>query len=737
MADGDALGVLEPLRQLRMEWAEPALAAMMAEALSSLGRCEEAIACLQEDITQGVANHWTYYHLGHHLATLWRIEEAAAAFRCCHAMQGWSASQERGYVLSHDYISGHIANWQYWFSKVITTAPIRILEIGSWEGGSTLWLLDHVVGPRGGSLTSIDPWENSPEDMHLQPLGQTAEGLFDANVARTGLGQYVSKVRGRSQDALPMLEPESFDLIYIDGVQEAQGVIQDAIHAHRLLDQGGYLLFDARTQHGTDAAQNKLEAINFFCRTFNTDYRTLHRGEQVLLQRQGVHKLPDRLLLILGMHRSGTSALSGALCQQGLCGPQQAVPASPSNPTGHWEPSPIVALHEELLRTAGSSWDDPMAMTALELSSDQTEHKQKLQEALQASFPQWRPGQVAVVKDPRQCRLQPLWNGLIEQQQLQVAVILMVRHPLAVAQSLQRRDQLPLERSLLLWLEHTLEAEKHTREQRRCVVAYEQLLRNPEETLEGCVRLVGLEEQIKFEGETWIQPDLNHEAPAQDKTNGDPNESGGLLELALEVYQRLEAIHGSWPDHNLQQQLDLAHAQWRQHVERLSNQSSRHEMVQLFWEPAWGGGFSEDHAVRASVAVTRGLAAVTLPLSEAATAPLALRLDPSEQPGLIQLKHVALLGAGGQVLWEGQHNALTPANPQTAILENGDIVAGDADPSLLLAVPATVLQQLNENCSLKLEARWQPLNSTLAQQLLAISKSPAMERVGTTQHPDE
>jgi hypothetical protein len=471
-------------------------------------------------------------------------------------------------------------------------------------------------------------------------------------------------------------------------------VIQDAIHAHRLLAKGGYLLFDARSSQGMDEAQNKLEAINFFCRTFNADYRELHRGEQVLLQRDPPKLLPDHLLLILGMHRSGTSALSGALCQKGLCGPQHPIPATPSNPTGHWEPSAIVALHDELLRAADSSWDDPMTMTTLEMITAQPELRNELLEALQASFPHWKPGQVALVKDPRQCRLQPLWNGLIEQHQLKVSVILMVRHPLAVAQSLHRRDQLSLERSLLLWLEHTLEAEKNTRGYRRCVVVYEQLLRDPEGTLQGCLDLVGLAGQVKPEDEPWIQPALNHGDPARVAANGDTPENGDLVELTLEVYQGLAAIHGSEPDPDLQRRLDRAHEQWQQRVERLIKQSSRHEMVQLFWEPSSGGGFSEDHTVRASVAVMRGFAAVTLPLSPGARAPLALRLDPSEQPGLIQLKRVSLLGAQGQTLWEGDHNALTPVNSNTAVLENGSILAGDADPALLLKVPGSVLQQL-------------------------------------------
>ncbi len=713
LAAGDAEGVLAPLRALRQEWPEPALATVLADALAQLGRGEEAVACLQADIEAGVTNHWTFNSLGHLLANQWRITEAAGAFRRCHGLQGWSASEERGYFLTHDFISGHIGTWGLWFAELIRTAPIRILEVGSWQGGSTLWLLDHVIGPRGGSITCVDPWEGSTERAFLEPLGLTLEGLFDANVARTGLAERVHKIRGRSQEVLPTLEPGSFDFIYIDGAHAAQAVLQDAVYAHRLVAPGGFLLFNNPLDPCVDPPQHPGQAIDFFCRTFAADYRELDRGAQVLLQRQGPEMLPERLLLVLGMHRSGTSALSGALCQQGLCAPSDPEPASPANPTGHWEPQAILACHEALLAEAGTSWDDPLAPVERWTSTALAEHGQALEQALRTSFPQRRAGQVALVKDPRQCRLQPLWNALIARQKLQVAVVLMLRHPLAVAQSLQRRDQLPRDRSLLLWLAHTLEAERHTRDHRRCVVVYEQLLRDPEGTLQACLELVGLEEQAPHALGPWIQAGLNH-AEASGAEVGD----GALLELALGVYQRLAVLHGSAPDPGLCQWLDQAHGQLQERLQTLSHQSSRREMVQLFWEPATGGGFSEEHAVRASVAVTRLLAAVTLPLPKAATAPLALRLDPAEQPGLIQLRRLALLNAEGQTLWEGQQAELTPANPQTAVLENGDVVAGDADPVLLLTVPAAVLQQLGEGCGLRLEARWQPLSAEVAQRLL-------------------
>ena len=85
-----------------------------------------------------------------------------------------------------------------------------------------------------------------------------------------------------------------------------------------------------------------------------------------------------------------------------------------------------------------------------------------------ADFPAPDPQVVALIKDPRQCRLLPLWTALFEQRSYQVDVVLAVRQPEPVAASLVSRDQLPLDRALVLWVSHTLEAERATCRRQRC-----------------------------------------------------------------------------------------------------------------------------------------------------------------------------------------------------------------------------------------------------------------------------
>jgi predicted O-methyltransferase YrrM len=286
LAAGSPQAVLEPLKALRSRYAEPAIATVLGDALSRLGRTHEAIACLQADVTAGDDNLWTHYCLGHLLAGQGQLEAAATAFSACHRLCGWTASEANGYVFTHDYFAGHIPTWQCWFDTTIQQRPIRILEVGSWQGGSALWLLDQVIAERGGSITCVDTWEGSSEHAFLGPLGLNLEELFDANISRSGHGQHVQKHQGCSQDVLPQLAGQFFDFIYIDGAHEADLVLQDALNAHPLLAPGGFLVFSDLAYSCADAQQNPTHGINTFLELAGDAYEEIERGTQLLLRRR-------------------------------------------------------------------------------------------------------------------------------------------------------------------------------------------------------------------------------------------------------------------------------------------------------------------------------------------------------------------------------------------------------------------------------------------------------------------
>ena len=177
-----------------------------------------------------------------------------------------------------------------------------------------------------------------------------------------------------------------------------------------------------------------------------------------------------RALLVLGMHRSGTSALTGLIFRLGVDAPRTLHPPNEWNPLGYWESEPILDFHDRLLRAAGTSWD---AWTPLNASYAAVPFTSELTRLIAAEF---GSAPMFVVKDPRMCRLVPFWLQTLEASDIEPAAILIVRDPVEVSRSLATRDRLSAEFSLLMWLRHMLDAEHATRGLPRSIVGYHELL---------------------------------------------------------------------------------------------------------------------------------------------------------------------------------------------------------------------------------------------------------------------
>lgn len=180
-------------------------------------------------------------------------------------------------------------------------------------------------------------------------------------------------------------------------------------------------------------------------------------------------------IIVLGMHRSGTSALAGIIQILGADIGSSLVPAEEDvNPKGFWEHAEIVDIHDQLLEVLGSSWQDarplPHEWWTLPVVLP---FKEAILTALRRDFsraPLW------LLKDPRLCHLLPLWLEIFAEVGCRPHFIISVRHPLEVAESLNKRDHITYERASLLWIEHYSDAEKWTRGYPRSVVFYERLL---------------------------------------------------------------------------------------------------------------------------------------------------------------------------------------------------------------------------------------------------------------------
>ena len=148
------------------------------------------------------------------------------------------------------------------------------------------------------------------------------------------------------------------------------------------------------------------------------------------------------LVLVLGMHRSGTSLLGGVLQHLGLALPGEVIAADQHNPAGYFEWDQIVAIQERLLIDLERWW--PSAQGCLPLPSDWLLHPATLaaREQIRALLAPEQLQQQGPwgLKDPRCSRLLPLWIELAEGLGLPLRLVLACRDPAEVATSLVHRD---------------------------------------------------------------------------------------------------------------------------------------------------------------------------------------------------------------------------------------------------------------------------------------------------------
>ncbi|WP_370307106.1 glycosyltransferase [Sinimarinibacterium flocculans] len=220
---------------------------------------------------------------------------------------------------------------------------------------------------------------------------------------------------------------------------------------------------------------------------------------------------PSTVVLVLGMHRSGTSALTRTLNLLGARLPGNLIPAQTDNETGFWESTDIQQLNDRILAALGSRWDDcrPLNLDALDVGTRDSFISEA--EALLHCTDGPEP---LALKEPRLCRLLPLWRTALAHRGWRAVAILPVRHPWEVATSLAARNGLALESGLLLWLRYVLDAERGSRGLRRVFVDYDALLHDWRGTLEPTLQALNVDLRIApsaaAEIESFLRPDLRH-----------------------------------------------------------------------------------------------------------------------------------------------------------------------------------------------------------------------------------
>ncbi|MGR7994314.1 hypothetical protein [Xanthobacter sp. ZOL 2024] len=218
-------------------------------------------------------------------------------------------------------------------------------------------------------------------------------------------------------------------------------------------------------------------------------------------------------VLVLGMHRSGTSALAGVLAQLGCDLPKDLMAPHSPNPKGYFESNTVRDLNNAILESAGSTWDDwlPFSRDWLE-----TPHAEMFKgQAIDALGREFGQSPLFVLKDPRICRLLPFWRGVLEAEGIRPVVVHIHRGPQDVGQSLYQRNGIEPDLGRLIWLGHVLSAEHDSRGMTRSFTSYDRLLDDWAGVVEGMSRHLGfrwprLSERVAAGIGEFLLPSLRH-----------------------------------------------------------------------------------------------------------------------------------------------------------------------------------------------------------------------------------
>lgn len=225
---------------------------------------------------------------------------------------------------------------------------------------------------------------------------------------------------------------------------------------------------------------------------------------------------------VLGMHRSGTSLTTGLLSALGVSLSEDLMPPTGANAIGYFESLTITKIHDDLLAALGSSWHGSTTIRPFPkdwwLLAQVQPFKQRLK-SLVASELERVPGPWGF-KDPRTCRLLPMWNEIFAELALEPRFVLVGRNPIEVVKSLEARDGLMPLYSELLWLEHTAEAILHSKEHLRAIVEYNRWFQDPLAETKYLAASLGLavpkDDALQDIVRTYVSAELRHHDTAAD-----------------------------------------------------------------------------------------------------------------------------------------------------------------------------------------------------------------------------
>lgn len=181
-------------------------------------------------------------------------------------------------------------------------------------------------------------------------------------------------------------------------------------------------------------------------------------------------------IVVLGMHRSGTSAISGSLNTLGINFGTKLIDAQKNvNEKGFYEAGPVININNKLLCAMGSYWDDILPSRDMNYSDPTVKSMLvKAKDYISTDL----VSQIWALKEPRVSILLPFWLKVFKSLNSEISFILIFRHPDEVSNSLIKRDGLSKDLSYLLWIKYNLESELNSRNGKRYILEFDDIFQN-------------------------------------------------------------------------------------------------------------------------------------------------------------------------------------------------------------------------------------------------------------------
>lgn len=249
--------------------------------------------------------------------------------------------------------------------------------------------------------------------------------------------------------------------------------------------------------------------------------------------------------MVLGMHRSGTSATARSLQTLGIrLGGRLMEPAA-NNEKGFYEDLDLVALNEEMLQVCGRKWDslEPLREVDVDLLCSNG----YLLRAVSLLRDKLGDDPAFGFKDPRTARLLPFWQRVFLSADFNVRYVMAYRNPLSVVRSLEHRDGFDSAKSFLLTADYLLSCLNLAQGSQLMMIDYDCLVNEPREELEKLSEYLDMpldEQAVSDFCDDFLSEELRHSRFRPDDLQLDVKAVSLLKEIHAAIHAALQAGEG-------------------------------------------------------------------------------------------------------------------------------------------------------------------------------------------------